>query len=927
MSDLKNVLKAGLLVTASLFATGCADDTGTGGGAGGGTGGSGGGGGGGTDGGSPAANTPSVKTFAINLGTAISSLKNSGLVLGALPDRPATGFGKDYDVLQNITTAENPVALSAAAPAPAVKKLSSRPNLLSAFIDWDQKGDTYKFDASDAKLYAPNTIHLGSLIFSGLVDATRHTFNATVKGDLRTNALVLRNAVVDAFDATAASIASSYAYVGIDSALGYSFARQGADGKEVVLPVSVHSEPEVVVAKLSAGAKPTTTAKKTTTATASKATTTSKPTSTVASKATASATVVAAPKKSDNGVLTLKTIKPIVATKTMLDAAGLNVSKDQGAIDIGGRAAVIDASDVVITAINGVQPELELPTGVASTTATKTTSAAKAALSSGAATKPAAKPAAKKSTSTTASVAAKSTATAAKPTTAQAVVKQADGAHHFMFNVKAGGLYSEIGELKVGANTTFNAIADHSLFVHTLALTQNLGVHVLAEEHTLDKLAEADLSKFVSDAAAADKIAKGQDMMEILVKEEHSVQTSDVVETDSKVSSYVHYDSHTSFPLWVSAANVTAGKTLTLDGIDLDTGVKLEAGVYAMPLVKDMSGKLPNSSGKTAMAIGDGSFEIKEWKIMSNGYFDMVLLARVAAKGAALSAGTFNRALMSSKAQAGRSVASATLDAVVSKLDPTNLVSASFANLSSSRLNQASQIASLARGVDSASAEKLGAVEQYSVTFNHAGAQFGLTYNLDGGNAFSSGKGTTSFGANVASDVLGLKAIVSAEASVDAGKNAYAASSLASYNAGVTFAKAYSLGGLSVVPMGGFGVSSNALNSYSAVVPMAASALGLYMNDVSFTAATFHAGVNLALDDFVAAATGANASLTLGVAGYLASSANATLSTSEGKSSDLQFGGDAVTPYAQFNLGFATGEKLNTMVSSGIVAVNFGLDR
>jgi hypothetical protein len=175
--------------------------------------------------------------------------------------------------------------------------------------------------------------------------------------------------------------------------------------------------------------------------------------------------------------------------------------------------------------------------------------------------------------------------------------------------------------------------------------------------------------------------------------------------------------------------------------------------------------------------------------------------------------------------------------------------------------------------------------------------------------------------------VLGLKAIVSAEASVDAGKNAYAASSLASYNAGVTFAKAYSLGGLSVVPMGGFGVSSNALNSYSAVVPMAASALGLYMNDVSFTAATFHAGVNLALDDFVAAATGANASLTLGVAGYLASSANATLSTSEGKSSDLQFGGDAVTPYAQFNLGFATGEKLNTMVSSGIVAVNFGLDR
>jgi hypothetical protein len=461
-----------------------------------------------------------------------------------------------------------------------------------------------------------------------------------------------------------------------------------------------------------------------------------------------------------------------------------------------------------------------------------------------------------------------------------------------------------------------------------LTLAQSLNVRVLAEAHTFDKLAVTDLTKFVSEAApGADKVAKGQDMMTTLSKEGHSVQTSDVVEAAGTVSAYVHYDSHTSFPLWVAAANVTAGKTLTLEGIDLDTGVTLEAGVYAMPLVKDMSGKLPNSSGKAAIAIGDGSFEIKEWKVMSNGYFDMVLVARVAAKGAALSSGAFDRALMSSNAQAGRSVASATLDGVVAKLDPTNLVSTSFASLSSSRLNQASQIASLARGVSVANAEKLGAVEQYAVTFNHAGAQFGLTYNLDGGNAFSSNKGTTSFGANVASDVLGLKAIVSAEASVDAGKNAYASSALASYNAGVTFAKAYSLGGLSVVPMGGFGVSSNALNSYSAVVPMAAGMLGLSMNDVSFTAATFHAGVNLALDDFVATATGANASLTLGVAGYLASSANATLSTSEGKSSALQFGGDAVTPYAQFNLGFATGEKLNTMVSSGIVAVNFGLDR
>ncbi|MDP3640909.1 MAG: hypothetical protein Q8R43_00525, partial [Alphaproteobacteria bacterium] len=441
----------------------------------------------------------------------------------------------------------------------------------------------------------------------------------------------------EAFDATAASISSAYTYVGIDSAVGYPFARQEADGKEVVLPVSVHSEPEDVPAatQLSAGAKPTTTA------TASKATTTTKVTSAPISKTSATASVVAAPTKSANGVLTLKTIKPSTPTKTMLDSAGLNVGKDQGTLDIGGRAAVVDASDVVITAINGVQPDLVLPTGVASTTVTKTTAAPKAALSSGAAAKTTAvKAAPTKTTSTPASVAAKSTATASKATTAQAVVKQVDGSSQFLFNVKAGGLYSEIGELKVGANTTFKAIAHHSLFSHTLTLAQSLNVRVLAEAHTLDKLASVDLSKFVSEAAtAADKVARGQEMMTLLTTEGHSLQTSDVVETDSKVSAYVHYDSHTSFPLWVAAANVTAGKTLTLEGIDLDTGVKLDAGVYAMPLVKDMSGKLPNSSGKTAVAIGDGTFEIKEWKIMSNGYFDMVLLARVAAKGAALSAG------------------------------------------------------------------------------------------------------------------------------------------------------------------------------------------------------------------------------------------------------------------------------------------------
>jgi hypothetical protein len=282
---------------------------------------------------------------------------------------------------------------------------------------------------------------------------------------------------------------------------------------------------------------------------------------------------------------------------------------------------------------------------------------------------------------------------------------------------------------------------------------------------------------------------------------------------------------------------------------------------------------------------------------------------------------------MSSKAQRGHSVHSSQLDAVVAKLEPTNIVSTSFANVGSARVNQASQFAAFARGVNVATAEKLGAVEQYAVSFNHDGVQFGLTYNLDGGNAFTSKSGTTSFGANVATNVLGMKAIVSAEASVDAAKNTFVNASLASYNAGLTFAKAYNAAGLSVVPMAGFGVSSNALNGYSAVVPMANGLLGLSMNDVSFSAATYHAGVNVALDDFVAKASGMNASLTLGVAGYLAANANAKLSTSEGVATNIAFEGSSATPYAQFNLGLASGETVNALISTGSVAVKFGFDR
>jgi hypothetical protein len=353
-----------------------------------------------------------------------------------------------------------------------------------------------------------------------------------------------------------------------------------------------------------------------------------------------------------------------------------------------------------------------------------------------------------------------------------------------------------------------------------------------------------------------------------------------------------------------------------------------------MPLVKDFTGTLANNEGSAGIVLADPegkastTLQVNGWKVMSNGYHDYVLLVEVAAKsGLNLSAGMIDHVLMSAEAQGGRSVSAHVLDAVTARLNPVNLVETSFANLSTSRINQAAQFASLARGVNVATAETLGAVEQYAVSFNHGSTQVGFTYNIDSGNAFATNRGATSLGVNVASRVLGLTAIASADVSVDAGKNAYASTSHASYNAGLTFAKAYGLGGLSIVPMAGFGLASNALNNYSAVVPMVAGSLGLYMSNVSFSAATFHAGVNVALDNVVEADTGVNASLAFGLAGYLASTADATLSTSEGKSADLKFDGHSVAPYAQFNLGFNSGEKVNALISTGIVAVNFGIDR
>ncbi len=913
MSDLKNVLKAGFLLTASLLATGCGDSADSAD----------------TPAPAPAPNpnvgvsddTAAVPTFTLKLGAITKDFNAAGVPVATLLDRSdaVNGYGEKYDLIANMQIPPKKVTLAANTPAGAENTAAA---VLSLVNFTPIAKETFLFKA-DSKVNADKN-HATALILDGAIDTKRHQINGFVDGDLRIPAVVLRNAVLEATDAKAASVTATYAYVGIDSAFGYPNARQNDDGKPIDLGIEVNAVPaEPVAAVKLAATTSTSTAKKVTAGTSSKATMTKK-VDPVANKAKAAKTVVPVQTASANGVLTLKFVKPTSDSKTVLDIAGLNVKTNQGTFDIGGRVAKAEVNDVVISSISFATPELEhlsdlKAKAVETTKVTKKPAAVKLAAT--------AKSAPKKSTATTTKVQSKSTATATKPTTSQAIVKQADNSHHFLFKVVSGGLYSEIGDLAIGENVTFNAISHHSLFVHNLQMKNDLNIRVLVEDHTLSPLTATSLTSF--DAA------KGQEMMVTLEAEDHSVEYSDAVETDGKVTAYAHYDSHTPFPLWVSEAAVTAGKTLKLEGVDLSAAGILSEGVYTMPLVKDMSGKLPNSSGNDALAIAldekaIDTLIIKEWKIISNGYFDKVLLVEIAKKtasGSGLSSGIIERTLMSSKAQGGRSVALTTLDSVVSKLDPTHLVSRSFASLSSARANQASQFASLVRGVNAANSQKLGAVESYAVTFNHAGAQVGLTYNLEGGNAFSSKTGTTSFGANVATDVLGMKAIVSAEASVDAGKNAYASSSLTSYNAGLTFAKAYSAGGLSVVPMGGFGVSSNALDSYTAAVPMAAGALGLSMNDVSFSAATFHAGVSVALDDIAAAATGVNASLTLGVAGYLASTANATLSTSEGKSTDLQFAGSAVTPYAQFNLGFASGEKLNTMISSGIAAVSFGLDR
>jgi hypothetical protein len=911
MSDLKNVLKAGFLVTASLLATGCGDDNKTttpttpapGGN---------------TGGGSTVQSV--ISGFTPKIGDAMLKLRAGTNALQGveLPAMPTTGYGAAYDVLKNLQQVTGAASSGAATVSKAVdgKALVDLTSLKMG------KTDSLLFDVSDVKKFKATDNHIGALFLDGFIDSAakvRYVATGKVKGHFRVPALVVRNAVLTGDGA--ASIAAQYAFVAADAAIGYGSARVDDKGAAKDLSVDVHS-----IAALSAGTAKAPAAKKTSS--------TTKVTNTQAAKASATAKVTTPPTKATAGTLVLKSLKLNDADwAKRLNDADLNVHDANTAqFDIAGRVADIEAENANIAGVSDAKPELWIPTATAiagggTTTASKTTAKTKAALSAGTAAK----------SKTSATAGTKTTAKSAS--TSQTLVKKADGSHHFLFAVKEGDLFAEVGKLVVGPNTSVQAIAHYTLTVHDLTLNADLGFRVLADEHTFEKLdGVPDLTGFnTSGTTPADKIAHGQAMMKLLADADHAVHESDIAEeTGATVERYQHYDEQVPFALYVTNTVVNADKHhLVLKAVDLTSSTALSAGVYVLPLVKDFTGLLRSNSGATEIVLGDvndaphGTLAVKSWKIMGNGYHDMVLAVQVGAKtaAAALGSGAFERVLMSSHANAGRSVEASRLDAVVARLNPTNLIAASFADVSTSRINQAAQLASLARGVNVATAEKLGAVEHYTASFNHNGTQVGFTYSLNGGDAFTGNKGTTSFGANVASNLLGLTAIVSADASVDAAKNPLASASHASYNAGLTFAKAYNLSGLSVVPMAGFGVASNAINAYSAVVPMAAGALGLHMNDVSFSAATFHAGVSVALDEFVAATAGVNTSLAFGVAGYLAATANATLSTSEGKSADLQFGGSSVAPYAQFNLGFASGEKVNALISTGVAAVNFGIDR
>lgn len=769
MSDFKNVLKAGFLVTASLLATGCSDDnksdTGStpspapgGGGA--------------------SSGKPEYLTHAPNIGVALTALTNpatGGLTQQTLAK--ASGFGT-VDVFATVATAgaATPLALSSGAAAPKLKvDAKSLVNLTGLkMVD----GDKLTLDAS--KFSAAADQHIGALFLEGTIEGTtRSSATAGLKGTLKTPALFVRNGVING-DGAQGTINAVYAFVGVDAALGYESPRADKTGKAVVMPADVNAQPKAGLA-LSAGTKKGT-ATASTKHTSVKGVSGSHAAKHSTVKGAASAKAKHPHVAHGTNTLVLASGKITAELEKNLDAAGLHVYGTHGAVDISGRLHTLTTTNSVVTSGNAIPIEYGTPEAVdkAATAAgidhktptPKRTTKKKASLALAAAKS--------KSKATSAKKASKGHPSPTKPSNHQTLVKKGSE-HHFLFEI-VDGYHAEVDTWNVGAGSEYNVVSNQHLIVHNLNLTDNLGVRVYADGEAFDRLdAGTNWADFVASDVAADKITNGQKMMDILHAHEHGVEFSDIVEESNEtVKEYAHYGSHTSFPLYVvGKVTNTAKKSLQLVGIDLDElkpGIT-EAGIYVMPLVKDFTMSLPNSSGTTSVTLAnhDGnastSLKVKEWKVISNGYNDYVLAVDVVAAGSSLGlgSGAVERALMGSAAQGGRSALTATLNGVVERLNPTHLIAKSFENSATARINQAAQFASLARGVNVVAAETLGAVEQYAVSFNHNGTQVGFTYNLDGGNGLS-GKGASSFGMNVASKVLGLTAIVSADASVDAAK-------------------------------------------------------------------------------------------------------------------------------------------------------------
>lgn len=922
MSNLKNVLKAGFLLSASLLVTACEPDNKEKAPSSGGAGGTGGSSGGSGSGSQPQVAAAETKTYSPNIGQWSVALTDGNTNYKS--QTPTLADTADFDVFSASTVASSPasnLALSSSAANPKTTELKDMSRQVFELFNLERSQDkALLFDASKIK-----DSKVGAIFLDGkLTTDKRSTAYANVKGDLVVDVLAARNAVI--YSNENASVKASCAFVAVDAAIGYPELRQ--DGtKKIEVPVTVHGVDGASSTKLALSAATTT-------------------------KAAASvAAATPAPAAATSAELTLKIGKtlPDDSFKANLVDKHFLASVDRGELNIAGRVKNLETEDALVTSVSAEHVAYSGATKAnlaAGGTAPKATAAATKTGTSAPASN--SNPTLAKAAQSTATAAAKAVASlvptqstpakpaakpAAKSVGADIKVTKSDQPQaikstvEFGYAIDPNKFVASIGKWTVRKNSVLHVLGSHELVVGDLDLQENLGVRVFAEAHTFAKSGKAtiaDLKK--ADGAASDE----QKIMTNLktdatVNAQWPISTSKETKGSTQID-YFHYDSAVPFSLIITGeTKINAGKGLSLEGIELADGFKFENGVYVLPLVKQFNSINKLASAKqgadAAIAIGTDK-QINNWEIVSNGYFDYTLCIEIADKPKApsLASGVLSAALMGSKAQGGRSALVSALDATVDRLNPANFIASSFATMSTARINQSAQAASLVRGVNASTSESFGDVSNYAVSFNHDGANVGFNYSV-------ASNGTTAFGANIATKVLGLTAIVSADASVDTSKNELASASHNAFNAGVTLAKAYSLGGVSVVPMAGFGLSANTLKGYAASVDMAAGSLGLYLDDVAFNAATYNLGVNVALDESVAKTLGADASVTLGVAGYLAADADAKLSTREGNISNLQLGGSGVAPYAQFNLGLANGTTANAILSTGIVAVNFGLNR